>query len=245
MSPDMRSGANCVCGQWIRNAGSPAREPVWGKPGWRPAAGVLTGLLLILAAAFPANGYEQRPNTVSIGGQAGVGYMSGSGAYVWRPLTGSPLNYHYGDFDIGPSLGIRIRYSLDRTHAIGISWEDQRFWRRSGKPDGVANSYQITTFAGDYYVYFNRPGRLCQYMVIGAGLYWDTFRFDDSDSDYGEHVKPHESPFLLANLGLGAEYFISRPFSVDLSLRGYYTRGEGGRALSGQLQLGFQYYLLR
>lgn len=214
------------------------------NPGYLTLAG-LTVIVLLIAVAGPAAGYEQRPNTVSLGLQGGVGFMSGSGEYEWKSDQGVPVSYFYGDFDLGPSLGIRLRYSLDRSQAIGISWEDQRYWRKSGKPNEIAGTYQITTFAADYYIYINRPKKLCQYAVLGAGFFWNTFRFDDNDGAHGEHVSPPEAPFFMANLGFGVEYFLSRPLSVDASVRGYLMRAEGGNSMTGQLQIGFQYYLLR
>ncbi len=205
---------------------------------------LLAGLALLLATLpESAPAYEQRPNTVSLGMQGGVGYLAGSGAYEWKPLREDPILFYYGDFDLGPSYAIRLRYSLSRSIAVGVSAESREHHRKSDKQADLASSYKEECYSLDYYIYLNRPERLSQYLVLGVGASKGQFRFEDADTDFAEYGLPPFYP--MANLGFGLEYFVSRPLSLDMSLRGYYTMAEGGRSYSGQLQIGFQYYVIR
>jgi hypothetical protein len=224
---------------------------------------IIVGVALLGPAALPvapALAYEQRPNTFSLGIQGGAGMISGQGEYVVQ----SPIDpaaqatvYPYDKFDWGGALAIRLRYSLDPGHALGISMEDLRFSRLSGQAQELnlgssrllyPKQFQATTYLLDYYLYLNledlgilgRVGRRyknCPYLVLGAGLQRDAFRFSPSDIAF---------PGLgfVAHAGLGWEYFIARPFSLDATARAYYLKFDGGSGVAGEATLGFQYYLL-
>jgi opacity protein-like surface antigen len=131
-----------------------------------------------------------------------------------------------------------LRYSLDPTHALGLSFEDLRFGRKSGSAAETARQYQVVNYMLDYYVYFNRARKWCPYLAAGAGLHRDTFRVSGA-----ENIIPPER--FVANLGAGLEYFVTKEFTADLLLRGYYLQGNGGNGLAGSAMLGFQFYLLR
>jgi opacity protein-like surface antigen len=199
----------------------------------------LLALLLTLWSA-PASAYEQRPGTLSLGLQGGGGVWSGEGAYVVTTDRGEQTSYDYANFGWGGGLGIHLRYCLDPGHALGISLEDQRFGRKSGVDPNAptsARQYQLNNYLVDYYAYVNRRAKTTPYVVLGVGYRRATFRFGNSET-----VIPPGG--LVANLGLGLEYFVCRPFSIDGTIRGYYHRGGGGSGVATEAQIGFQYYLL-
>lgn len=206
----------------------------------------------VVAAALclpgPARAWEQRRNTLSFGVQGGVAVIDGTGIYT-RTLEGSSIpeqQYRYEDFRWKGALGFRLRYSLDRSHAAGVSFEDLRFDRKSGLDEQAADEYQVNTVLLNYFVYFARRERLTPYLELGGGFHRDTFRFSDND-----HVIPPLSP--AASAGLGAEYFLRPAFSIDGTIRGYYLhlRGsnewdlEGASPFAATAQIGVHYYLLK
>jgi hypothetical protein len=205
-----------------------------------PAATIWAiAVFLIFAAVFgssPAAGYEQRPNTISFGLQIGGGVWSGSGAYVVEAERGE-TQYPYDSFSTGGSFALRFRYSLDRSHAVGLSLEDERFNRKAELGPEAPEQLQVTNYVLDYYLYFYRRAKFCPYAALGIGYARRTFRMGESET-----VNPPGGP--VANFGLGAEYFVRRPFSIDAVIRGYYHSGGGGSGVAGEAQLGFQYYLL-
>ncbi len=216
------------------------------------AARVLIGLALL--APGPAQAYEQRRNTPSFGVQYGYGAMNGSGVFEWEddnPLVENP-EYRHEDFRWGGALGFHIRYSLDQTHAVGVTFEDRRFERKSGleNPEDptleVAKQLQVTAYQIDYYVYFDRRARTTAYLQLGAGFHRDTFRLKKNENLIG--------PFgPCATAGFGVEYFVRPAFTIDATLRGIWLgersedqlRFRGSAPVAASLQLGFQYYLLK
>ncbi len=216
----------------------------------RTAFRVVGCLAVAVAAAWPglAQAWEQRRGTLSFGVQGGVTAMDGSGIYT-RELGGTSIteeSYRYEDFRWKGALGFRLRYSLDRSHAVGASFEDLRFDRKSGLDDAVADEYQVNTVLANYFVYFSRKDRLTPYLELGAGFHRDTFRYSSSD-----HVIPPLAP--AASVGLGAEYFLRPALTVDAAVRAYYLhlRGsdewdlEGSSPIAGSVQVGLHYYLLK
>lgn len=187
---------------------------------------------MMLTSAGPVLAYEQRVGTVSLGIQGGAGLLSGKDAWT-RNTTEIP----YDAYDWSGGLGIRLRYSLDRTHAVGISFEDLRFDRKSGEDSSLPGQYQLNNFMLDYYLYFHRRYKVSRYVVLGAGIHRPTFRLSKS-----ENILPGEG--LIANFGGGMEYFARRAFALDASLRGYYLKPKGGSAIAGELMLGIHYYLV-
>jgi len=225
---------------------------------------------LLLLCSGSARAYEQRPNTFSLGLQLGGGVFYGQGDY--RPegsveVVREESRYPYDAYDWGAGLAIRLRYSLDAGHAVGISMEDLRFSRVSGAASQVdltttgsdgnpytiheyrANQYQLNNYMVDYYLYLDagkwpslgRVGRRYKnspYIVAGIGFHKPTLRTGEFDA---------ASPDIgfVGDLGLGWEYFLRPPFAFDLSVRGYYLKTDGGSGVAGEMMLGFQYYLIR
>lgn len=215
--------------------------------------GIVLGFValgLATLAAGPARANEQRRNTPSVGIQYGYGALNGSGEMNFRanfPAPGS-VNRHE-DFRWGGALSLHIRYSLDQAHAIGVTFEDLRFGRKTGLEDpslNVAKQYQVNNAFINYYVYFNRRAKATPYLVLGAGFHKDTFRF----AKYDNLLPPIG---LSANLGLGLEYFVRPAWSIDAALRGCWLgqRGSddwvsrGSAPMAASLQLGLQYYLVK
>jgi hypothetical protein len=209
---------------------------------------IMLGLVIAWGLAVPAEAYEQHSNTLSLGIQGGPGLMIGSdGAYHWNTAEYRYSDYSYGssyewlkfwENNWGYGVGIRIRYSLDPTHAIGVSFEDLRFNRHDEAPADAPGQYQVNNYMADYYLYFNRRAKTCPYVVLGAGFHRDTFRVSDA-----ENVIVPES--FVTNFGVGVEYFVGWAFAVDFAARAYYLQGSGGHAIASEALLGFQYYLLR
>jgi hypothetical protein len=216
-------------------------------------------ILFLIGAAFSsAQAYEQRINTISVGLQGGGGlllrgqgqYVAGTstydfGNYIWdNSGEGDPISAgKFWKHNWGSIISLRFRYSLDRSHAIGLSLEDVRFNKRAhprtfSDLQAVPRQYQANNYIVDYYAYFNRRSQVCSYLVLGAGVHKDTLRGNKGDEAI---LLPTR---FCANLGLGLEYFVRRPFALDGSLRAYYLSGNGGSNIATELQVGFQYYLL-
>lgn len=213
-------------------------------------------LALALLTAGPASANEQRRNTPSFGVQGGYGAMNGNGKFEWIPdFEGTTVfdEYRHQDFRYGGALGLRIRYSLDQTHAVGVGFEDLRYGRKTGleSPEHPelepAKQFQVNTVVIDYYLYLNRRDRATPYLLLGAGLHRDSFRFKKNDN-LVTAIGP------CANLGIGVEYFIRPAWSLDTTLRGaWFGQRDGGQLhwkgggapVATSLQIGFQYYLIK
>ena len=240
-----------------------ARSHSLRRRGWRkvrPAVGTIFGVVLsvVLGLAFltadPVCANEQRRNTPSFGVQYGYGAFNGTGVFEWEGNNPEVPNrkYPHQDFRYGGALGFRIRYSLDQTHAVGLSFDDLRFGRKSGleNPQNPelepARQLQVTTYVVNYYLYVDRRARTTAYLLLGGGLHQDTFRFGKYDN-----VATTVSP--CANLGIGVEYFVRPAWSIDATLRGAWLgqrardqlQFHGSSPLASSLQLGFQYYLIK
>lgn len=215
---------------------------------WRGRVWIAASLVAVGIGGPPkeAAAYEQRRNTVSFGFQGGVTSIEGSGEFSRQGFEGTKSIYRLRDFRWGPALSVRLRYSLDRSHAVGVSFEDLRFGRKSGLESTVAKQYQTNTVFFDYYVYIARRERLTPYLVLGPGFHRDALRFSRSDN----LIPPLG---LGANLGVGLEYFVRPSLAIEAALRGYYLGFRGGgeweftgsSAVCGSLLLGFQYYFLQ
>lgn len=185
-----------------------------------------------LSCPTPADAYEQRTNTPSVGFQAGAGLMQGSDAYEFGDADPIP----YDIFEAGFGLGIHVRYSLDRRSAIGVTFEDLRFERKSGAAR-VADQYQVNNFLGRYYVYFARREKISRYLVGGIGFHRPSVRNDDTT------ILPGEG--FTANLGAGLEYFLTRVLAIDGSFDGYLLRPKGGSITAAEARIGLHYYFTR
>jgi len=207
---------------------------------------VAAGVASLCLTAGEAAAWEQRKNTVSFGFEGGLSSMESTGAYEREGSPTGPVRYPMENYRLGPSLGVRLRYSLDRSHAVGVSFEDLRFRRKSGVGRSSPREFQTNNFLLDYYVYLSREDRLTPYLVLGAGLHRTTFRVAKDDN----LIPPMG---LAANFGGGLEYFVRPPFAIQAAVRGYYLslRGSGEWSYDGpgmlvaNVQLGFQYYLLK
>jgi hypothetical protein len=226
------------------------------RRGWRravpagSAAAFALSVVLVLAflTAGPVRANEQRRNTPSFGFQYGYGAMNGSGEFKWTSTNPqySPFPNRHQDFRYGGALGIHIRYSLDQTHAVGVSFGDLRYDRKSGLDSTAAKQLQATGFLINYYLYFDRRAKTTPYFLLGGGLHWDFFRF----AKYDNQPMPI-GPW--ANLGVGVEYFVLPAWSIDATLRGLWLGARGGgqwefrgsSPVAASLQLGFQHYLIK
>ena len=221
---------------------------------------IFATVLSILPAAAWA--YEQPPRTISLGIQGDFGHLWGGG-YLrtletetgtsvtnWIPMT--RLQWGFG-------VSFALRYSLDATHALGLTMADLRFNnvdplnKADPKDQVTADQFQTNVFLVDYYIYMHRRPKVSYYTVIGGGFHKVTFR----DATGGSTIL---NGSFVANFGLGMEYFVRRPFSVDASLRGYYfglkwpdiepdsptasVESVSPHGVAAELAIGVHYYLL-
>jgi len=200
------------------------------RRGW---VGCLSLAFLLIAATSHA--YEQRRNTVSIGIQGVGGVMSGTDEYV---IESGNLTVPYEDYEFGPGIAINFKYSIDRRNAVGITFDDLRFDKKSGLSADTPDQIQFNNVLGRFYKYFNRRGRMSRNVFIGAGFHRAVFRVNDR-----ENIFPGEG--FTANYGAGLEYFLNRVATIDLTVEGYYMKPKGGTAATGQVKLGLHYYFTR
>jgi opacity protein-like surface antigen len=215
--------------------------------------GVALGLVFL--APGPACANEQRRNTPSFGVQGGYGALNGTGAFEWEDNDPTQPNrtYAHEDYRYGAALGFHIRYSLDQSHAVGVTFEDLRYDRKTFKdlPEAdlakIAKQLQVTTYLIDYYLYLNRRARATPYLLIGGGFNRGTFRFKKHD-----YVATAIGP--CANVGIGVEYFFWPALSMETTLRGaWFGQRDGGQlhwmgggsTVAASAQIGFQYYLIK
>lgn len=202
----------------------------------------MAGTLLLALAAWtsPGTAYEQPRNTISLGIQGQYGFLGGAK----DPIPEDPVDGSWGSlFDFGEGIAVRVRYSLARNRAIGLSFEDQRFRRQGDLPRTHPDQLQLTQVLGEYYIYFARPRKITQYVVFGAGIHRPVLRIETEDST-GRTLEENAFPGtnLTVMVGAGAEYFLGRQASIDLSLRGYGINSDPERTATGELALGIHYY---
>jgi len=195
----------------------------------------------VLAAGFaPALAYEQPRNTISIGIQGQYGLLGGAN----DPIPDDTAKGSWGSlFDYGEGIALRIRYSTARNRAVGLSFEDQRFRQKGEFNDSYPDQLQLTQVLGEYYMYFRRPKKVTQYVVVGAGFHRPAIRIQTTDVNNRELEEtrfPGMSITIMA--GVGMEYFFSRQASIDVSLRGYGVNSDPSRSGAGEIALGVHYY---
>jgi hypothetical protein len=208
-----------------------------GKPFGR---GILLILALLALGMSEASGFEQPRNTISLGIQGQYGVLGGNA----DPIPDDPAKAAWASLvEFGEGLAVRIRYSTARNRAIGLSFEDQRFRRKDGLDDTHPKQIQLTQILFEYYLYFSRPKRTTQYMVLGAGFHRPAVRIETEDVT-GRELEEVTYPGINLTLvaGVGLEHFVGRRTSVDLSLRGYGMNSDPTRSLSGEVALGIHYY---
>ena len=219
------------------------RVPGAGKRGWPRAAGVAFGLAILWGAAAPVRAYEHRQDTPSVGVQIQYGDLE--------------YDSEWGKtFGWGRGVSVHLRQSIARNRAIGLSFEQQRFEREIPVNENAADSeclgkadyFDWQALLLDYYVYFRRPLRRCYYAVASVGFYRP--QLVDEMKTSGQQQIPgvcYPSENLLGRLGVGMEYFVSRKFSFDASVSGYYIRvsHQSGLTASAQFALGVHLYATR
>jgi hypothetical protein len=169
-----------------------------------------------------------RKGTISLGAQAGYGFVRGS----------SELNDH---FDGGLGYAFRFRYSLSQRSALGFSFESQRYKTRAGLPVDTGpfaakdSELVVTTVASEMVLFFHRERDTTPYLVGGLG-------FASPNVNYGskESRRLDEGPFLV--VGAGLERFVRPRVSLDFSLRGYAEVGNSELSLFSQIGAGIHLY---
>ena len=147
---------------------------------------------------------RQRPNTISLGMQAGYGVVRGNS----RLADG---------FSDGPGYAFRFRYMLSPSFALGFSFENHHWYDQGGAPSlevGAGDSsVTMTTVCLEGVYYMKRETDVNPYFVGGFGHAAP----DIVDENRGSS-RVNEGIFLM--LGVGLERFIRSRFSLDFSLRG-------------------------
>lgn len=202
----------------------------------RGLAALFIAMLAMTLGAQRAAAYEHRRNTPSVGGQLHLGDLE--------------YDSEWGDlYAWGRGGAIRVRQYIARNRAIGLSFELQKFNRERNHPadaDGwMPDFFQAQILMVDYYFYFRRPRKHCQYLVASGGFYRPEI-VDKVKVEGGGNTVTVEHPpeNLLARLGIGTEYFITRGFAVDASVSGYYYNVPdlSGTTFSVEIALGIQVY---
>jgi len=203
-------------------------------------------LLALTLASDPGQAYEQRTGTFSAGLQGHVSSIFAAhdsyGAFRWR---GNPFN---GESIKGPAAGLAVRFriSLDRTSAIGLSFEALDFKRSLPRTEladfeivvqDTVTKLHASAVSFDYYRYFRRKAKTTPYAVGGIGFYRPERRF-------GEIQTKILTSGLLLTLGGGLEHFFSRNLSLEPSLRFFALRHDGGISGAAELAVGVRFYML-
>lgn len=196
----------------------------------RLAAGAGTFVLLLIVAltvvtAEPAAAQE-RPGTLSLGLQGQYGLIFGASDFA-------------EDYDHGAGFGVRIRYALGGPQALGISFESQTFGPGSDEGEAIGpDRLKLANVTVEYLRYFNRGEGRSQYAVFGGGLY------HPSDvRDNGQLAPASDGLILVA--GGGAEIFVRRTTSVDLSVRLNALLGGDAFSATVEAAAGFHFYLIK
>ena len=209
----------------------------------------LPRVLLFLGAAIcllvsSGEAFEHRRGTPSVGAQGMYGILEGDSA--WRDT-----------FSEGLGMNFSFRFNFARDKAYGFTFEQQHFNRvrgldKTGGPgeylETDADDLELQILMADFYKYFERPKRRSFYVMASAGIYRPQllYRFTDETGIEADQASfPGEN--LIGRIGAGMEYFVTRKFSIDVRLSGYYIRGSkesmNGTSVSGQGCIGFHLYV--
>jgi hypothetical protein len=142
-----------------------------------------------------------RPGQVGVGGHAQFGSLFESG--------------DLGDvFDLGPGLGIRIRYRMRLERALGLVFESQSFDARDDTPDSLFAPDRLTALTSGIEIYqmFGTRGRTVRYLNAGVGLVQLSVRNHQDETEY-----PGDG--LYASVGGGLERFVYRSTAIDLEAK--------------------------
>jgi hypothetical protein len=215
------AAALCLAGQAF-GAGLPALAP--------PRALLSLGSFYRQPAPTPerptALKRRLRPGTISLGVQGQFGGIAG----------GSELENH---FDVGPGYGVRFRYQVSGTSALGFSFEHQRYGvvDLPPNPNGpdTDSVLVITTVSIEGMRFFHRERESMPYVLGGFGYASPDVIYHDAGTR-----RVNEGPFLV--LGAGIEHFVRERFSIDTTLRGFGQIGNSELTLAVQLALGIHLY---
>jgi hypothetical protein len=148
---------------------------------------------------------RQRPNTISLGLQGSYGVVRGTS----RLADG---------FSDGFGYGLRFRYMLSPSFALGFSFENQHYDNRGGAPSTTPgasdSSIVMTTVSVEGVVFLHREREVNPYFLGGFGHAAP----DVVDKVLGSS-RVNEGMFLV--LGAGLERFLRPRFSLDFTARGY------------------------
>jgi hypothetical protein len=97
----------------------------------------------------------------------------------------------------------------------------------------------------DYFLYFRRRWKVCEYVAPFIGFQQEEFRFKSSiPSSNTPEVASGEYRFLYGGT-VGLEYFIGRSFSFDGGVRIFGLSEKDGMSVAFQPALGFQVYVIQ
>jgi hypothetical protein len=221
----------------IPKGGIPRRFGAW--------TALVVGAVLF---ASPAGAYEQRTSTPSFGAQFGYGKLLKGGTFHVQdwPIGGGntiPADFKMTEVfkSYGPSLHFGVRFTLDRSHALGFGFDDIRYERKGGytwdERQALPGWLKFTTVHADYYLYFRRRLQVSYYVAPFVGIQQQELRFKKSD------IQAKDYRLLYGGAG-GVEYFVTRSFSVDLSGRIFALKGTNATNVTLQPALGFHFYVI-
>jgi hypothetical protein len=186
----------------------------------------LLAMLAILGLGTTAARAQERPGTLSLGGQVQYGIIAGPSDLA-------------SDFERGAGFALRIRYAFGGPQAFGISFESQTFDGNSESDvEPAPDRLKLSNATVEYIRYFNRGEGRSQYLVAGGGL------FHPSEKRTDGSVAVRSDGLILA-FGGGLEVFVRRTTALDISLRGNALLG--GDALSATIEaaIGPHFYLIK
>ncbi len=216
--------------------------------------GVWWTLLALTLIPGLAAAYEQHSGTFSAGLQGHISALLGANAsydtFRWRG------NFFKGESVKGPGAGlaVRLRISLDRVSALGLSFEALSFKRSLSRnvladfEEDLLRTYgygdtllvdklHVTAVSVDYYRYFMRRKKTTPYAVGGLGFFRPERRF-------GDYQTKILKTGAFVTLGGGLEHFFTRGLSLEPSLRIYAMQHDGGISTAAELALGIRFYHL-
>lgn len=204
------------------------------RGGWRRVAarggGRAGGLAAVAAVLVAAAGAEAqvippRPGQVGVGGQAQFGALLDSGD------LGSL-------YDLGPGLGVRVRYRMRYERALGLVFEGQQFEARDDTPDSLTAPERLTalTTGVEIYQMFGAQTKTPRYVNAGVGLAQLSVRNHQDETEF-----PGDG--LFVSVGAGIEHFVYRSTALDLEFK-YQTlfhEGESNHAI--RMSAGLIFYV--
>lgn len=207
-------------------------------------------MVILALSSSSALAYEHRQSTPSVGIQGGIGKLAGGQIFHATTWPAGATDFKVADIaDWGPSIDIGIRFVLDRSHAIGFGFDDLRYRRKGGytpeESAALPSWVKFTTFHMDYFLYFRRRQRFCEYLAPFIGFQQQELRFKSGlPSSAPPEVASGEYRFLYGGT-VGLEYFVRRSFSIDGGVRMFILSQKEGTTVAVQPALGFQVYVIQ